>query len=463
MEAPLPLDLSLREQYGRLVSYSLPCPGVTPPVFLRAASGQPRFFFEHLPDGVSFAGSGMAVELMAWGATRFQDIQQQAADLFEGAALLNADESPVRPRLFGGSAFRDDFVPDEAWSGFTPAHFVLPHYQLVLVEGESWLSINVQIPPEDDPVALCDDLHAALSARIAELQAFAARHAQSVAAPSPDHVRYPMPYTVWDANIQRAQAEIAAGRLNKVVLSRVCEVGFDDFVPVDDALHDLGMHYADCYRFLFEPEPHHAFFGATPELLVSVQGQAAHTMALAGSIRRGADPDQDAQLAAELLADPKERYEHGVVVDRVRDRMVGLADAVRVADTEVLRLSNIQHLHTPIGGQLREPLGALAVVAALHPTPALGGEPRTEALRVISDCEPVTRGWYAAPVGWLDQTLNGTFVVAIRSAVAQDRRAWLYAGAGIVAESIPENEWRETGLKFRPLQDALGVQEAARG
>lgn len=463
MDGLLPLDLSLREQYGRLVSYSLPCPGVTPAAFLRAAAGQPRFFFEYLPGDVSFAGVGMAVELMAWGADRFRDIQQQAAELFEGAALLNAEKSPVRPRLFGGSAFRDDFVPDEAWSGFTPAHFVLPHYQLVRVAGEPWLAINVQIPPEDDPAALRDDLHTALTARIAELQAFAAVPDDLHVTSQPDRVRYPMTAPEWTANIQRAQAEIAAGRLNKVVLSRVCEVGFPGPVPVDDALAQLGVHYADCYRFLFEPEPHQAFFGATPELLAGVQGRAVRTMALAGSIRRGADMAEDARLADQLLADPKERYEHGVVVDRVRARLEAMADAVQVASTDVLRLSNIQHLHTPITGHLHDPAGALAVVEALHPTPALGGEPRAEALDMIGKCEPVTRGWYAAPVGWLDHTLDGTFVVAIRSAVAQDRRAWLYAGAGIVAESIPENEWRETGLKFRPLLDALGVQEVDRG
>ena len=139
--------------------------------------------------------------------------------------------------------------------------------------------------------------------------------------------------------------------------------------------------------------------------------------------------------------------------------MTTLADTVQVGDTGVLRLSNIQHLHTPITGQLREPAGVLPVVAALHPTPALGGEPREEALQMIDACEPVTRGWYAAPVGWIDHNLDGAFAVAIRSAVVQEKRAWLYAGAGIVADSVPANEWHETGLKFRPLLGALGVQE----
>lgn len=454
---------SIREQYGRLVSYSLPSPGVTPQAFLRAADLQPRFFWENTTDGVSLAGAGTAVELLAWGPDRFSHIQRQALDLFNGVALLNEKRSPVVPRLFGGSAFRDEFVPDEAWAGFTPAHFVLPHYQLVLVEGAPWLSINVQIPLEDDPAAVRADLHEALSSLILMLQVFARQPYQPPPGPRVVDVTYPMGYETWAANIERVRHDIKQGQLNKVVLSRVCEVRFDDRVAVDDALDYLGVHYAGCYRFLFEPEPYHAFFGATPELLASVQDRDVRTMALAGSIRRSANAAQDAELADQLLHDPKERYEHGVVVDRVRERISTLADDVYVGETGVLRLSNIQHLHTPITGRLREPVGILPVAAALHPTPALGGEPRELALQLIDDCEPVTRGWYAAPVGWIDHNLNGAFAVAIRSAVAKEKRAWLYAGAGIVADSIAANEWHETGLKFRPLLGALGAQEPDHG
>jgi menaquinone-specific isochorismate synthase len=97
------------------------------------------------------------------------------------------------------------------------------------------------------------------------------------------------------------------------------------------------------------------------------------------------------------------------------------------------------------------------LVETLHPTPALGGSPRDLALTFISAAESVPRGWYAAPVGWIDHNLDGVFGVAIRSAVAQCQRAWLYAGAGIVAASEPQKEWEETGWKFRPIQGALGV------
>jgi menaquinone-specific isochorismate synthase len=101
----------------------------------------------------------------------------------------------------------------------------------------------------------------------------------------------------------------------------------------------------------------------------------------------------------------------------------------------------------------------LSVLERLHPTPALGGEPREAALRFIRDVEPVPRGWYAAPVGWIDPRLDGEFGVAIRSAVAEERRVWLYAGAGIVGSSLPQKEWDETTLKFRPMLEALGLTD----
>ena len=128
-------------------------------------------------------------------------------------------------------------------------------------------------------------------------------------------------------------------------------------------------------------------------------------------------------------------------------------------EPEVLQLSNIQHLYTPIEGTLRKANGVLPILEVLHPTPALGGVPRKEAMEFIRESEPVPRGWYAAPIGWIDCDLDGAFNVAIRSAVSQDNRVWLYSGAGIVGKSIPEKEWDETSLKFKPMLNALGIHQ----
>jgi menaquinone-specific isochorismate synthase len=452
---------SYQQHYGRLISMSLPCPGVSPADLLHLARGQPRSYWESARDRIAFAGMGIAVELMAWGSNRFAEIEQQARALFEHAVMIDEYEPLAAPRLFGGFSFRDDFVPDLAWADFLPAHFVLPHYQLVRVRDSCWLTLNVHAPLNEDPHALALDLREALLAKIDQLRSVSAQlrsvSASLAARHSSARIVYPMPFDQWSRGVERIVQQIRTGVLKKVVLARIAEASFDEPADVDGALAHLERRYPGTYRFLFEPRPGRVFFGATPELLVQVKGDRVMTMALAGSIRRGATPDEDERLAAALLDSAKDRHEHQIVVDEVRARLTPLTRHLEVGATGVMTLSNIQHLYTPINGILREPRGVLPLVATLHPTPALGGEPREAAMRLIDELEPAPRGWYAAPVGWIDRRLDGQFGVAIRSAVVQTTRAWLYAGAGIVAESNPQREWDETNLKFRPMLDALGL------
>lgn len=448
---------TIQERYGRLISDSLPCPNVSFGTFLYQAKGLPRFYWESQREQIAFAGCGTAIELTAWGENRFESIETQAKQLFGEESILNLDQPLAVPRLFGGFSFRADFVPDYAWTDFTPAHFVLPHFQLIRAGNETWLSINAHIPIDENPDELRDELRAALLERIANLQA-AEQQPRSIRAQKPTEVSYPMPFDVWENNLTSAIDREKSGELNKVVLSRVAEVRFNQRIDVDAALAYLAEHYAECYRFLYEPRPYHAFYGATPELLAGVQDKQIRTMGLAGSIRRGSTPEMDNDYANQLLNDPKERYEHQLVVDELQRRLKSVTNSLTVAQTGLYKLSNIQHLYTPIEGQLKSDMGIIPLVELLHPTPALGGDPRELAMEVIKQAEPVPRGWYAAPVGYIDHNLNGQFTVAIRSAVAQEKRVWMYAGAGIVKDSIPQKEWDETALKFRPMLNALGVQ-----
>jgi menaquinone-specific isochorismate synthase len=448
------------ENQGRLVSYSQPAPGIDPLTFLHYAGGRPRFYWRDGRTGVTFAGMGIAADLMAWGEARIQGIERQARELFTNAVTFHSDDPLAAPRLFGGFAFREDFVPDYAWFGFNPAHFILPHYQLVQHDQATWLTINTLLSADEEPAANEAQLREALQRCYTSLLEFAERGEPGATAltKAKHTVTYPMPYATWAQMIERAKDQFQSGVLQKVVLARVCEVQLPRLVDLVGALTYLQRRYAECYTFLFEPQPHHAFFGATPELLIATQGKHFTTMGLAGSAKRGATPDEDARLADALLNSAKDRYEHALVVAAVQQRLEPLAEALDIPDTpSVYTLSNIHHLYTPIHGTLQEANGVLPLVETLHPTPALGGAPRELALAFISAAETVTRGWYAAPVGWIDHKLDGAFGVAIRSAIAQRQRAWLYAGAGIVAESEAQKEWEETGWKFRPIQEALGV------
>jgi isochorismate synthase len=200
------------------------------------------------------------------------------------------------------------------------------------------------------------------------------------------------------------------------------------------------------------------FLGATPERLVRYDGATGvvRTGAVAGSAPRGRTPEEDAGLARALRESKKEQAEHASVVRAVREALRPLCGELCGPESpRRLALEGIQHLETPLQGRVderhRAATGLLEIAGSLHPTPAVGGAPAEAARRFIRDREGLDRGWYAAPVGWVDRRGGGELRVALRSALLRGRVARLFAGAGIVAGSEPERELRETRLKLRSL------------
>jgi len=456
---------------NRLISISRPVIGLCADAVFRIMHGQARVYWRAPQSNQVVTGFGSAADLRAWGRNRYKDIERQARQLFRDAVVTG--DAQAAPRLFGGFAFRDDFLPDYTWSVFHPAQFVLPHFQLVeqptpdaADARPAWLTMNVLVGRDDDVDELLPALQTALDARYEWLVSRASKLVD-IPVDNPTHalhssvateVRHLISPAQWASLIDTAHTYMQAGRMTKVVLARACELRSDTAINVEVALARLNRRYPDCYRFVFEPQVGHVFLGATPELLVNVHGKDLRTMALAGSIQRGRDASEDAQLGQALLSSEKDRYEHDIVVQSLRARLGPITQSLSVPDTPVVMpLSNIQHLHTPIQATLKRRITAFALAAQLHPTPALGGQPQQAAMDFIRDFEPVPRGWYAAPFGWVDAKLDGEFVVAIRSAVTHDTEAWLYAGAGIVQASVAQQEWDETALKFRPMMEALAT------
>ena len=461
---------------GRLVSASRPVADLRFERFLRAAIGQERFFWRDGRQGITFAGTGVAANLIGYGGSRFAAIQRQARELFSFAETCpTPPDQPAfrpevaRPRLFGGFAFREDFVPDLTWTGFHPGHFILPHYQFVEQDGQGWLTINALLPPEEDAPVVFPLLAEALDAQVELLlRGEEGIPKQGVEGPDWDgegdrtglEIDYPLHFNEWARTIERARRTFDSSALQKVVLSRIARLQARDPIRISEMLTYLCAEYPDCYSFLFEPQPGHAFLGATPELLVRVIGVELETMALAGSIQRGKTAAEDAELAEALLASAKDRHEHALVVNALQDILQPICSELTMAsEPTVLPLSNIQHLYTPVEASLRTEMGVLPLVEALHPTPAMGGTPRELGMAFIRANEPTLRGWYAAPVGWIDSNMEGAFAVAIRSGVVQKERAWAYAGAGIVSDSVPRAEWEETKWKFQPIVRAAGGRQ----
>jgi menaquinone-specific isochorismate synthase len=180
------------------------------------------------------------------------------------------------------------------------------------------------------------------------------------------------------------------------------------------------------------------------------------SLVLAGSIRRGINNSEDERLGRALLDSAKDGREHEISVGDVSAVLGELCTGLEVGDPGLLKLANVQHIATTVQGALAEPRSALEVAAALHPTAAVCGQPRSDAMAMIRRLEGMDRARYSGPVGWVDAAGNGEWGIALRCAEIDGGSARLFAGAGIVAGSTPEGELDETRIKLQAMQSALG-------
>lgn len=256
-----------------------------------------------------------------------------------------------------------------------------------------------------------------------------------------------------------ALRHIEIGHLQKVVLARRVVADFESDVDVSATVAALRRREQSSTIFAVT-RPGSAFVGASPELLVARDGPVVRSVPLAGTVRMTGDAASDESAVAQLVVSTKQNLEHRLVVDVVAAQLASCTKMLRVpADPEVLWLRQMAHLATPMSGRLDgDPLewpSALELAAALHPTPAVGGSPRSVALEVIAELEPQGRGLYAGPVGWVDGRGDGQFVIGIRSSEVTGASATVYAGAGIVAGSDPLDELAETSFKLDTMLGAL--------
>jgi isochorismate synthase len=261
----------------------------------------------------------------------------------------------------------------------------------------------------------------------------------------------------YEDGVKAAVAMIHAGALDKVVLARTLDV--DAGRPIDPVslLRRLRAVDPSAFAFAVPDGDEGSLVGASPELLVSRSGRIVSANPLAGSAPRAGDPDQDRANAEGLSRADKDRREHSIVVEAVARTLEPFCDEL-VWDKEpaLLATANVWHLSTRFRGVLRDPAPtALDLVAALHPTPAVCGEPTSTARAAIRELEPFDRGLYAGPVGWIDADGDGEWVLALRCALLRKDHATLCAGAGIVEGSDPSAEAAETEMKFRAFLDSL--------
>jgi len=377
-------------------------------------------------DGVGMAGRGVAVRVpFDEAATALA-----AIDHDDRTGLDVVDGWRPRPRAIGALPY----LPGSA------AELVVPAVTVVKAPGGAcWVTTVVDDADERDPTDPTDLL---------------AGLAGPVPAAADARIEAVTPIDTYLAAVAAARDAVAAGRITKAVIAR--EIAVRCATPIDrhGVLHRLKAAFGSSYRFAVD-----GFVGASPELLVEVEGRTVRSRPLAGTAPRAADPAADAAIAAALVDSTKNQVEHRVVIDVVHDTLLPWCSYLDwEPEPQILPVANVQHLATRMEGQLSSPPPPVTTLArALSPTPALGGHPRDDALALIAEVEGVERDLYGGAVGWVDGDGDGTWAVAIRCAQFADggRVARLHAGGGIVAASDPLAELAETQAKFQAMLGAL--------
>ncbi|OJG74986.1 isochorismate synthase [Enterococcus quebecensis] len=352
--------------------------------------------------------------------------------------------------LFGAFAFDKKPPKRNDWGAMEQGLFYLPTFLITQLGEKQYITINFSAQTQE----ILQKKWVELTSQFADLmdsQVLVDKEATQIESKEVAVAEW---LAVVDETVEKLRE---AGPLEKVVLARQMEVKSNVPFQADTILENLQEQQTNTYFFVLE-SGEHVFIGATPERLLKASTTIFSTASIAGSVSRGTTEAEDAELGNYLLNDIKNRQEHKIVVDRIiKELEMMTGTTIQTQQPQLLKNRDIQHLHLPIEGQRQKDYRFLKGIKQLHPTPALGGEPKNLALDWLKEHEQLDRGLYGAPIGWIAIKEDvGEFAVGIRSAVFSGNVGYLYAGCGIVKDSQAEQERIETKIKFQPMLRGIG-------
>ena len=412
-----------------------------------------RFLWDGAP-GLCLAASGRCNSLELSGPRRFELAQRFASASLSRLATPQNCPPLARPRVLLAFGFFD--APLEQSTGAIPGvQAVLPRWQLSRQGQHCWLRLQRPLGGEVTARSLAEELWEKAQTLMAAWHGTPPTGTAPLGATSPlraiAQLRHGTPWELgYRSAFEQAMALVNQGDLQKLVLAVRQDLSLDRAVDPLALLAPLRRHQSGSCRFLWQRAAGSALIGASPERLLTVRQNQLRSDALAGTTPWGPG-------ASELLQSVKDRHEHDLVVDTITSvlRQAGL-NPRRPRHPRLARHGQLVHLHTPITAHLQgeQPL---AIAAALHPTPAVAGLPRKEAMGWLRSLEPFERGHYAAPIGWIDSAGDADLRVAIRSGTLRGSQLELTAGAGLVRGSTVERELQEVALKLGVLQQQLNL------
>lgn len=442
------------------LSLSIQIPAVDPLAVLEQNEKADTFhyYWEKPSENFSMAAAGVINRIKTTGEQRFRHASDQGKSLLNKVYHISEiKHSLASVHLLGGFSFFDHNIGKE-WREFGAGSFTLPEWLLVRKGDLTVLTITKKVDQYKD---VSENVNA-FSSCIKKLEKICDAGTYKTNADTSFNSRIKVPekasdeYKKWVDSVENATDLIKADQFKKIVLARQLKIELHQPASATRILNQLRNQYPDCYTFMVSQDGETAFLGSTPERLASFHDRDIETEGLAGSISRGKTASEDAALEYRLRHSQKDLNEHAFVLDAIEENLQQYSDVFEhPVSPDVKKLSNVQHLYTPVHATIKDGVSRTEVLSKLHPTPAVGGYPRDAAMPFINKLEHFDRGWYAAPVGWINAHGNGEFVVAIRSGLLKNNEVRFYAGCGIVENSDPHREWEETNLKFIPMLTAL--------
>lgn len=349
-------------------------------------------------------------------------------------------------RYFGGFAFDSSRIRESMWKSFANGCFILPRVQITQKSDHTFLVAQCRLTREE------------IQKTIGVLQTLIHTVApMDEGLPLPENRLDTPSQPLWERHVTQVLKAIRGGLYEKIVLARKVKLEFREALNPVTLLSELNRRTSNCFCFLFQFAQGAAFLGASPERLYSRKSLSLETEALAGTRPKGKSQPEDEALILALQNSTKDQQEHSIVINMIKDHLLTLCDEFYADDfPRVLDWSGGHHLLTSFRGQLKRDITDYRILSTLHPTPAVGGCPTKDALELIQQTEPFDRGWYTGPVGYFSPQ-ESEFAVAIRSGFVQHKSLSIYAGAGIVKDSIPSQEWDETENKMSSFLEIFNV------
>jgi len=409
-----------------------------------------RFYWSNQENSLILTGIGTLVPFHHSTEEQYSAIEKEWKRFGEEVYIEQENCFGTGPLALGGFSFFETYKHDHDWKEFGTSHFFVPKLMITVTQEGTFITSNYEINAQ----TTLEDLLSQYKQYDDYLEQYGMK--QPTFTQSECIQKDEFEPNEWIQSVKTAIGQMKDEQLEKVVLNRTLNATFSSEVNSSKVIYELeatrNVNYVITYQLKDT-----VFISATPERLIAKKKNTVSSMCLAGSAAKGKTKKENSEAANWLLNSKKNNDEHAFVVNYIKETLRLYCDQLTIPSSpRIMATKSLLHLFTPVEGTILQHVSIFKLIQALHPTPALGGFPKEVACKLIRELEPIERGWYGAPIGWIDLNGNGDFAVGIRSALVKANKAKLYAGCGIVQDSKPEEEFYETGVKFLPMLNALG-------